>query len=166
MRSRNVVKFQVNDPKRVKKSHFNIMNIGSNNTFSNILLMYLICLYLIYFDMSVSISHCEINQIKSRSKPGTPALSSAPNTNCHDGWGQPEPLPGREHIHGLPGFRTERPWDPGSEPHCMAAQSGGTCVLMLHYIIGPTGSIMNMMMICWTSVNAEKTPTSLESYSH
>ena len=23
--------------------------------------------------------------------------------------GQPEPLPGREHIHGLPGFRTERP---------------------------------------------------------
>ena len=28
----------------------------------------------------------------------------------------------------------------------MAAQSGGTCVLRLHYIIGPTGSIMNMMM--------------------
>ena len=71
----------------------------------------------------------------------------APNTNCHDGWGQPEPLPGRDHIHGLPGFRTERPWDPGSEPHCMAAQSGDTCVLMLHYIIGPTGSIMNMMMM-------------------
>ena len=34
-----------------------------------------------------------------------------------------------------------------SEPHCMAAQSGGTCVLRLHYIIGPTGSIMNMMMM-------------------
>ena len=29
----------------------------------------------------------------------------------------------------------------------MAAQSGGTCGLMLHYIIGPTGSIMNMMMM-------------------
>ena len=29
----------------------------------------------------------------------------------------------------------------------MAAQSGGTCVLRLHYIIGPTGSIMNMMMM-------------------
>ena len=29
----------------------------------------------------------------------------------------------------------------------MAAQSGGTCVLRLHYIIGPTGSIMNTMMI-------------------
>ena len=29
----------------------------------------------------------------------------------------------------------------------MAAHSGGTCVLRLHYIIGPTGSIMNMMMI-------------------
>ena len=59
------------------------------------------------------------------------------------GWRQPEPLSGREHIHGLPGFRTERPWDPGSELHCMAAQSGDTCVLMLHCIIGPTGSIMN-----------------------
>ena len=34
-----------------------------------------------------------------------------------------------------------------SEPHCMAAQSGGTCVLMLHYIIGPTGFIMNIMMM-------------------
>ena len=56
----------------------------------------------------------------------------------HDGW---------SYYYGLPGFRTERPWDPGSEPHCMAAQSGGTCVLRLHYIIGPTGSIMNMMMI-------------------
>ena len=29
----------------------------------------------------------------------------------------------------------------------MAAQSGGTCVLRQHYIIGPTGSIMNMMMM-------------------
>ena len=29
----------------------------------------------------------------------------------------------------------------------MAAQSGDTCVLMLHCIIGPTGSIMNMMMM-------------------
>ena len=63
------------------------------------------------------------------------------------GWRQPEPLSGREHIHGLPGFRTERPWDPGSEPHCMAAQSGDPCVLMLHCIIGPTGSIMNIMMM-------------------
>ena len=35
-----------------------------------------------------------------------------------------------------------------SEPHCMAAQSGNTCVLtILHCIIGPTGSIMNMTMI-------------------
>ena len=63
------------------------------------------------------------------------------------GWRQPEQLSGREHIHGLPGFRTERPWYPGSGPHCMAAQSGDTCVLMLHCIIGPTGSIMNMMMM-------------------
>ena len=29
----------------------------------------------------------------------------------------------------------------------MAAQSGDTCVLMLHCIIGPTGPIMNMMMM-------------------
>ena len=29
----------------------------------------------------------------------------------------------------------------------MAAQSGATCVLMLHYIIGPTGSIMKMMIM-------------------
>ena len=29
----------------------------------------------------------------------------------------------------------------------MAAQSGGTCVLMLHYIIGPTGSIMNTRQV-------------------
>ena len=43
---------------------------------------------------------------------------------------------------------------PGSEPHCMATQSGGTCVLRLHYIIGPTGSIMNMMMCLFGGVNA------------
>ena len=36
----------------------------------------------------------------------------------------------------------------------MAAQSDGTCVLRLHYIIGPTGSIMNMMMmICFCGIN-------------
>ena len=33
LRSRNVVKFQKHDPKSVNNSHFNIMNIGSNNTF-------------------------------------------------------------------------------------------------------------------------------------
>ena len=62
----------------------------------------------------------------------------APNTICHEGWRQPEPLSGREYIYGLPGqyvpgFRTERPWDPGSEPHCMAAQTGDTCVLLHHW---------------------------------
>ena len=30
---------------------------------------------------------------------------------------------------------------------CMSAQSGDTCVLMLYCIIGPTGSIMNIMVI-------------------
>ena len=62
--------------------------------------------------------------------PGTLATSpawqcSTPSTNGHDGWRQP--LPGREPVHGLPGFRTERPWYPGSEPHRMAVQTGDMC---------------------------------------
>ena len=38
----------------------------------------------------------------------------------------------------------------------MAAQSGGTCVLRLHYIIGPTGSIMNMMMMISIGMNINR----------
>ena len=54
------------------------------------------------------------------------------NPHSHGGWRQP--LPRREPLHGLPGFRTERPWDPGSKPHGMAEQSCNTCGL--NYAVG------------------------------
>ena len=66
--------------------------------------------------------------------PGTPATSPAwqcgpQNPHSHGGWRQP--LPRREPLHGLPGFRTEIPWDPGSKPHGLAKQSGDTCGLTI-----------------------------------
>ena len=66
--------------------------------------------------------------------PGTPATSPTwqcgpQNPHSHGGWRQP--LPRREPLHGLPGFRTERPWYPGGKLHSMAKQSGDTCGLTI-----------------------------------